>query len=113
MSVELWIALGANLTSLLVAAGGWVFAWRLQKEKKKQDRRDRLLQRALREIMARIVLEEQTVAHFLDEQPLGRQALKVSLRDRVEQELGYRPAMSRSEVKRLMDANPGQNPGSP
>jgi len=107
MSVELWIALGANLTSLLVAAGGWLFAWRLQKEKKKQDRRDKLLQRALREVMARIVLEDKSIDHFLDEQLFGRQTLKVSLRDLVEAELGYRPAMSRSEVKRLIDANPG------
>lgn len=107
MTVEMWIALGANLTSLLVAAGGWLFAWRLQKEKKKQDRREKLLQRSLREIMARVVLEEKTIDYFIDEQPLGRQALKVELRDRVEAELGYRPAMSRSEVKRFMDQNPG------
>lgn len=107
MSVELWIALGANLTSLLVAAGGWLFAWRLQKEKKKQDRRDTLLRRALREVMARIVLEEKSIDYVLDELPHGRQALKVSLRDLVEAELGYRPAMSRSEVKRLLEQNPG------
>ncbi|WP_285712310.1 hypothetical protein [Erythrobacter oryzae] len=107
MTVELWIALGANLTSLLVAAGGWLFAWRLQKEKKKQDRRDKLIERTLREVMARIVLEEKSIDHLLDEQPLGRQALKVTLRDLVEAELGYRPAMSRSDVKRLMETYPG------
>jgi hypothetical protein len=103
----MWIALGANFTSLMVAAGGWLFAWRLQKEKKKQDRREKLLDRALREIMARIVLEEKSIDHFLDEQPLGRQALKVALRDQVEAELGYRPTMSRSEVNRFIEQNAG------
>jgi hypothetical protein len=103
----MWIALGANITSLLVAAGGWAFAWRLQNEKKKQDRRDKLLQRALREIMARVVLEEKTLDYVVDDQPLGRQALKVALRDQVEAELGYRPSMSRSDVKRYIEQNPG------
>lgn len=103
MSVELWIALGANLTSLLVAAGGWLFAWRLQKEKKKQDRRDRLLTRALREILARIAVEEQAIDYIAQRLPANRQGLKVALRDAVEAELGYRPAMSRSEVKRLIE----------
>ncbi len=106
MSVELWIALGANLTSLLVAAGGWLFAWRLQKEKKRQDRRDKLLARALREILARIALEEATLDHIAERLPVNRQGLKVGLRDAVEAELGYRPAMSRSEVKRLIERTP-------
>ncbi|UYV16346.1 hypothetical protein [Porphyrobacter sp. ULC335] len=105
VSVEMWLALGANLTSLVVAAGGWLFAWKLQKEKRRQDRRDKLLDRALREVHARIVLEEKSVDYFVDEQPLGRQALKVELRDLVEQEIGYRPAMSRSEIKRLIEQN--------
>lgn len=106
MSMELMIALGANLTSLLVAAGGWVFAWRLQKEQKKQDRRDKLLERALREILARIVLEDKALDHVAAQLPINRQGLKVSLRDAVEAELGYRPAMSRSEVKRLIERKP-------
>lgn len=105
MSVELWIALGANLTSLLVAAGGWVFAWRLQKEKKKQDRRDKLLERALREILARIALEDKALDHVAAQGAANRQGLKVELRDAVEAELGYRPTMSRSEVKRFIEQN--------
>lgn len=103
--MEMWIAVGANLTSLLVAAGGWLFAWRLQKEKKRQDRRDKLLERALREIHARIVLEEKSVEYLVGQLPLGKQAVKLELRDLVEKELGYRPAMSRSEVKRFIEQN--------
>lgn len=105
MSVEMWIALGANLTSLLVAAGGWLFAWRLQKEKKQQDRRDRLLERALREILARIALEDKALDSLAARLSGNRQGLKVELRDAVEAELGYRPAMSRSEVKRFIEQN--------
>lgn len=105
MSVELWIALAANLTSLLVAAGGWVFAWRLQREKKRQDRRDKLLERALREILARIALEDKALDHLAAQLSVNRQGLKVELRVAVEAESGYRPAMSRSEVKRFIEQN--------
>jgi len=105
VTAELWIAIAANFTSLVVAAGGWVFAWRLQREKKKQDRRDKLLERALREILARIALEDKALDTLTAQLPANRQGLKIELRDAVEAELGYRPAMSRSEVKRFIEQN--------
>ncbi len=106
MTTELWIAIGANVTSLLVAAGGWVFAWRLQREKTKRERRDKLLERALKEVRARIALEEAALDYIVD--TLGaekRQAVKVALRDTVEKQTGDRPAMSRVEVKRFIEQN--------
>jgi hypothetical protein len=107
MSVELWIALAANVTSLLVAAGGWLFAWRLQNEKKKQEQRDKLLERSLREILVRIALEEQILDFAAEQLPMKKKAIQNLLRDRVEAELGYRPAMSRSQVKQLIERNAG------
>jgi hypothetical protein len=102
MSAELWIAVAGNVTTLLVAAGGWLFTWRLQTEKKKQERRDKLLMRCLSEIQARIALEEEALKFMASNWGVSMHKTKILLRDRVKGRLEHRPEMTRIEVNKYI-----------
>jgi hypothetical protein len=102
MEKEILLSLIGHLTTVLVAAGGWWFAWRLQKEKKQQERQQKQLEKMADEILARIILEERSLTFIHEKLGLRQETVKRQLRDQVDAEIGWKPRMSKSETKRLI-----------
>src|SRR5579872_3632008 len=58
MEKEIAVAIVGSFTTVLVAAGGWVFAWLLQRETKARERQRDLIENWQKELLARIALED-------------------------------------------------------
>lgn len=102
MDQEVLLSLIGHVTTVLVAAGGWWFAWKLQAERKRQERQQKQLEKMGDEILARIILEERALAFIVAKSGDNAATIKRRLRNEVEQEIGWKPRMTKSQTKRLI-----------
>lgn len=98
MSSEVLVAIVGNTTTLLVAATGWVFAYRLQCSAAKFQRMQRRIARLETEVRARIGHEKTAcdwLSQLLDKTP---ESVKRDLRARTHARIGSRPRMAESDL---------------
>lgn len=102
MSSEVLVALIGSLTTGLVAAGGWWFAWRVHRDGREQERQQAKMQRVLNELFARAVFERKANEWIAELDGRTSESAKREIRKRVRDELGYGPEMSELEIKKLL-----------
>jgi hypothetical protein len=97
MDNEILRSLIGSLVTLLVAAGGWIFAYILHRDEKSQARIKARVERLEAEVKARIFLEEEACDWLAELTSRSAQSIKLDLRKRSENRLGSRPKMSRAD----------------
>jgi len=100
MTESLLTTLISNGVTLLVASGGWVFAYSMQRDARRSARQVARIDRLETELLARIALEKETchwVASALERTP---DAIKKELRQLSHERTGLRPSMSASDISK-------------
>lgn len=100
MEKEIAVAIVGSFTTVLVAAGGWVFAWLLQRETKARERQRDLIENWQVELLARIALEDVSAEWIAELTGKPKRQVKIEARERAEKKSGARPRYSRSDVYR-------------
>lgn len=96
MEKEVLVAIIGSITTVGVAAGGWMFAWYVQKESKRREREVELIERLRKEVLARIELEEDAIKWLAELTQRPQNAVKLEVRERAEKRTDQRPTMSKS-----------------
>ena len=98
MSNDVTIAIIGSATTMVVALGGWAFAYLMQRNPNKLSSQARRIDRLSDEVRARIALEK-AACDWLGE-ATGRSAdsIKLELRTQTQDRTGLRPRMSSSDV---------------
>jgi hypothetical protein len=92
------IALLGYLVTLLVAIGGWVFAYHIHRDAKRLDQLERKTTRLKEEVRARIALEK-TACHWLgDLTARTPRSVQLELRTRNQERSGLRPKLSENDL---------------
>ena len=100
MATEVIVAIVASLTTVLVAIGGWVFAWTLNRDTKRLATLERRNQELVDEVRARMHMEDVAVSWIAESEGLTEAQAKLQLRERGEKLYGSRPRMSPSQIDR-------------
>lgn len=87
-----------HLTTLLVAAGGWVFAYLMQRGAKRRASLERKLTRLEDEVRARIALEKAACEWLSEKTQKTPLAVKLELRKRAQERSGLRPKLAESDL---------------
>ncbi|MEZ5954032.1 MAG: hypothetical protein R3C13_06950 [Hyphomonas sp.] len=110
MQTEVIVAIVGAITTFLVAVGGWVFAWILNRDTKRRtelERENERLKAKTRslsdEVRARMDMEDTAVEWIAELEGLTQRQAKLQLRDKAEGIAGRRPRMSPSTLD--ADAN--------
>ena len=98
MTNDILFFLIGNAVTLLIAAGGWFFAYFLHRDAKSQARIKARVERLEAEINARIFLEEDACDWLAELTSRPNQSVKLELRKRSEIRSGSRPKMSRADL---------------
>lgn len=96
---EILLFLIGNAVTLLIAAGGWVFAYILHRDAKSQVRIESRVERLAAEVKARIYFEEDACDWLAELTFRSAQSVKLDLRNRSENRSGCRPKMSKSDTQ--------------
>ena len=91
------VALIANGITLVVAIGGWTFAYLMQREKKLIASQKRKMEKFQVEVRARIALEKAACEWLSELTHRTNDAVKRELRNRAQERSGIRPKMSDSD----------------
>ena len=102
MSSDVLVALIGSVTTVLVAGGGWWFAWKLHSEGKSLERQKAKYRNALSELHARAVFERKANDWIAELNETTSRSAMLEIRRRVKEELGYGPEMSEQEIKKLL-----------
>ena len=92
------IALAGNVVTLLVAIGGWLVAYLMQREAKGRKRLEDRVVRLEAEVRARIALEKAACDWLAESTARTPDAIKRDLRSRAQERSGLRPKMSDSDL---------------
>jgi hypothetical protein len=102
---DVLVALIGSATTVLVASGGWCFAWMLHRDSKARERQERRIEKLQEELIARIVHEQKANEWLAEVTKLTPRAVMLELRKRVEKEIGRRPQMTLREASDGQQAN--------
>lgn len=105
MNETMLTALLGYLTTLLVAAGGWMFAYLMQRDAKRRARLERKLSRLEDEVRARIALEKAACEWLGELSTKTPHAAKLELRKRAQERSGLRPKMAESDLTTVATFN--------
>ena len=94
MSEQVLTTFIASLTTLLVAAGGWFFAFRIHGQAKKIERLTQRVDRLKEDGRARVALEQVTCEWVAAQQGISPLAAQRMLRDMAYQRHGRRPRLT-------------------
>lgn len=83
---------------MLVAAGGWIFAYLMQRDAKQRARLERKLRQLEDEVRVRIALEKAACEWLSELSTKTPHAAKLELRKRAHERPGLRPKMAASEL---------------
>jgi hypothetical protein len=100
-------ALLGYLTTLLVAAGGWSFAYLMQRDAKRRRRLERKVARLENEVRARLALEKaacEWISELVNKTP---RAPQLKLRNRAQERFGLRPKLADSDLSASRVENAG------
>ena len=98
MANEILVLLIGNGVTLLVAAGGWFFAYTLHREEKSKARVKARVERLEAEVKARIFLEEEACNWLAELVSRPVRSVKLELRNRSVKRSGFRPNMSNADL---------------
>jgi hypothetical protein len=100
MNDQFTIFLAGNVVAILIAVGGWVCTYVIQRDVKNHNQMESRIKKLEAEIKARIILEEVTCLSIADltSRPIG--SIKLEMRDKAESSTGLRPKMSISNLKK-------------
>lgn len=99
MTENILIALLGNFITLLVATGGWVFAFYMHRDAKERERLARKVRRLEDELRSRIALEKTACALLSEETGKSPEAVKRDIRNKTQEASGLRPKMSASHLR--------------
>ena len=106
MNSDVLVALIGSVTTVLVASGGWWFAWMLHRDSKTRERQEKRLEKLQEEVTSRIV-HEQKANEWIAELTKGTaRGVMLELRKRVEDEIGRRPQMTLREASESKQTSP-------
>lgn len=98
MSETVLIAVAGNVVTLLVAFGGWIAAYLMQREAKGRKRLEDKVAKLEAEVRARIALEKAACDWLAELTDRSLDAVKRELRSRAQDRSGLRPKMSDSDL---------------
>ncbi|MCC7279355.1 MAG: hypothetical protein IT487_13715 [Chromatiaceae bacterium] len=98
MTETMLTTLLGHLTTLLVATGGWVFAYLMQRDAKLRARLEGKLTRLEDEVRARIALEKAACVWLSELTEKTHHAAKLELRKRAQDRSGLRPKLAESDL---------------
>jgi len=105
LNSDVLVALIGSVTTVLVASGGWWFAWMLHRDSKARERQEKRIEKFQEEVIARIV-HEQKANEWLAQLTNGTaRGVMLELRKMVEDEIGRRPQMTLREASEGKQAN--------
>ncbi len=93
------VALIGSLTTSVVAAGGWIFAWKMQHEVKLRERREKKIEEYRSEVRARIEVEKSANEWLAQKTDRSEQSVMLEVRKRTEDRCGLRPKMSLRDLE--------------
>lgn len=97
---EFIVAVLPSLTSIVLAIGGWIFAWRITQDTKRTQRLEREVKDYLMEIRSRMDLEEVTNNEIAKQTGKTSIAIQRQMRDLTENDRGTRPSMNPERINR-------------
>lgn len=103
MSETLWIAAVGYVVTLLLAFGGWVFAYRMQSEVRRLARLEKKVNQLELEVRARIAQEKAACDWLSELTNRPSLAVKLDLRKRGQERSGLRPRMSDTDLASLVN----------
>ena len=98
MDKDILFFLIGHAVTLVIAVGGWIFAYILHRDAKSQARISARVERLEAEVRARIFLEEDACDWLAELTFRQNQSVKLELRKRSESRSGLRPKMSRTDL---------------
>ena len=98
MSEVMQVSILGSSVTLLVAIGGWIFAYLMQREAKRFARQERKIKKLEEEVRARIALEKAACAWLAELTSRTADAVKLDLRRKTQERSGMRPKMSESDL---------------
>lgn len=101
MEKDVVLAALAQITTMVVAVGGWVFAWRMQNQVKAVERLQRKVNILKADALARIEHEKLAIERLSELCPTSKSDIKEGLRKAVFVQCGVRPTLTRSRVERM------------
>jgi len=106
MPTEVIVAIVGSVTTMVVAIGGWVFAWFIQREAKELKQLSRQVERLQRtqsdlnsEILVRIDMEDIANEEIARLDKISADAAKSRVRRLTKEKVGRSPQFSRSDFK--------------
>ncbi len=91
----------AQITTMVVAVGGWLFAWRMQNQAKAVERLQRKVILLKTDALARIEHEKLAIERLSELCFIAKPAIKEELRQAVFVRCGIRPILTRARVERM------------
>ncbi len=101
MEKDLLLAIPAHITTIVVAVGGWIFTWKMQRQARAMERLERRVKLLRAEVLARIEHENISVERLSESCAIPHQTIKVQLRDAALTRCGIRPRLTKSQVERM------------
>lgn len=98
MTETIQIVLLGHAVTLIVAIGGWQFAYRIHVEQKRLANQTRRIQRLEEEVRARIALEKTACEWLATLTDRTSESIKRELRARTQERSGLRPKLSSHDV---------------
>lgn len=98
MSNDVMVAIIGSTTTMMVALGGWIFAYLMQRNANKLSSQARRIDRLSDEVRARIALEKAACDWLGETTARSPDSIKRELRTRTQDRTGLRPRMSGSDL---------------
>lgn len=98
MEKEVVVAIVGATTTLVVAIGGWTFAWMMQRDTQTRDRLRKRVAQLTDDVRARIEVEKEATALIAELSNKTQQAAMLEVRKRTEEKTGLRPRLSPSQL---------------
>lgn len=98
MSGDVTVAIIGSTTTMVVALGGWAFAFMMQKRSSKLAQLERRIDRFSEEVRARIAMERTACEWLAEATDRTPDSIKRELRTRTKDRTGFRPRMSDSDL---------------
>ena len=113
MTNEIMLALIGSVTSLVIAAGGWVWAARQARLTLEIERLERRLDRLISDGRARVALEKVTCEYLGEQQQRPGRAIQLELRALTQQKTGLRPRLTPVDYEKTPIPRLPENPKNP